>query len=331
MLDEWICLDFVVIRNAIRGSEDRFRLANGESMGKLEIRHGETAKHLFEAITVPAKRGSVNFFWLGQAGFAVRSSTSLLLIDVYLSNALADKYRDAEFKHRRMMPTPLVPDEVRGVDLLLASHAHSDHLDPGSVGQIMALNPDCRLICPGSVVPRALERGADRDRIISMPELEKCRFGPVIIEMIPSAHETLERDADGSALFAGFVIEIDGVRFYHSGDCVPYGGLAELLKERRIDLALLPVNGRDAIRTAAGILGNFTVDEAAELCIEAGIPILIPHHFGMFDFNTISPEKIENALEKYRGRDLEWIIPESGYCLTAAGMGAVPVAAATGD
>lgn len=289
-----------------------------------------TETPLFEAISVPAKRGTVNFFWLGQAGFAVRSSACLVLIDAYLSNSLADKYRDALFKHRRMMPSPLAPDEARGVDLLLATHAHSDHLDPGSVGQIMALNPECRLVCPRSAVPKALERGADRDRIVAMPELERHRFGAIGIEMLPSAHEKLDRDADGNILYGGFVVEMDGVRFYHSGDCVPYEGQAALLRERQADLALLPVNGRDTYRRSNGVPGNFTVDEAADLCLSAGIPVLVPHHFGMFDFNTVAPGAIAAELEKYRARGLEWFLPEVGSCLVAVTKGEASTVPANG-
>jgi hypothetical protein len=59
---------------------------------------------------------------------------------------------------------------------------------------------------------------------------------------------------------------------------------------RRIHVAILPVNGRDAQRTAAGIPGNFTFDEAVELCRQAGIDSLLVCHFGIFDFNTVGRE-----------------------------------------
>lgn len=271
---------------------------------------------LYECLSIPAQRGTLNVFWLGQAGFALRSAGSLTVIDPYLSNFLAEKYRDAVFKHKRMMEAPIRADELRGVDLLLSTHAHSDHLDPGSVGTIMALNPECRLICPAGVVPKALERGADRDRTLGMLAFERKRFGAVVLEMLPSAHEELVVGPDGDTAYAGFVIETDGVRLYHSGDCVPFDGLSELLREREIDAALLPVNGRDAIRREKGVPGNFTVDEAAELCLSAGIGFLIPHHFGMFDFNTIEPEAIAMGLEKYRGRGLQWSIPDTGSYLS---------------
>ncbi len=267
------------------------------------------ARPLFEELAVPAQTGRLNVFWLGQAGFALRTPDQLLLVDPYLSNSLAEKYRDAEFKHIRMMPPPITPDELRGVDYLFATHAHSDHLDPGGVGKIMALNPGCQLICPRAIRDTALARGADRDRLILMSSLEKKAFGAFKVTMLPSAHEELKDDGKGNSLFAGFIWDFGGLNLYHSGDCVPFDGLANLLAERGVEVALLPVNGRDRYRAEKGVPGNFLIEEAAELCLAAGVRVLIPHHFGMFDFNTVAPEAIEERLRPYGGENFRWVIP----------------------
>ena len=80
---------------------------------------------------------------------------------------------------------------------------------------------------------------------------------------------------------------------YHSGDTIPYEGLAERVKAHQVDLALLPINGR-----GKGVPGNFTLAEAIQLCHRADIPYLIPHHFGMFAFNTVDPEVIKALRSK---------------------------------
>lgn len=265
---------------------------------------------LFTSLAEPAPSGTVFLYWLGQAGFAMRTASSLFLIDPYLSNALGEKYKDALFKHTRMMASPITPDEVRGVDYILSTHAHSDHLDPGAIGTMMAMNPDCTLICSKSSRAKALERGADPDRLVHPTVFEKRKFGHFELEMLPSAHEVLENDAEGNPLNTGFVIETNGMRLYHSGDCVPYAGLADVLRERRIDIALLPVNGRDEYRTKHGILGNFTVEEAVALCVEAKIGYLIPHHFGMFDFNTVPAAEVASRIKACNQSALGWLIPD---------------------
>lgn len=282
------------------------------------------AQPLFDCLSASPPGGVVNLYWLGQAGFAIRSYNLTVLIDAYLSNALAATYRDALFKHRRMMAPPLDPDEARGIDFLLSTHAHSDHLDPGSIGKIMALNPECRLVCPRSAVAKALERGADRDRVIAMSSLEKRRLGAMEAEMLPAAHEELAADGAGNILYAGYVLTLDGVTMYHSGDCVPYDGQVDVVKERRPDLAMLPVNGRDEHRAQHGVAGNFTVAEAADLCLAAGIDILIPHHFDMFEFNTVPREEIARVLSGYSARGLKWFVPDVGEYLAASACAADP-------
>jgi len=64
------------------------------------------------------------------------------------------------------------------------------------------------------------------------------------------------------------------------------------LRMQTIDLALLPVNGRSDRLTSRGIMGNMTFDEAQALCVAAGIGAWVPHHFGMFAFNTADPAEL---------------------------------------
>jgi L-ascorbate metabolism protein UlaG (beta-lactamase superfamily) len=122
-----------------------------------------------------------------------------------------------------------------------------------------------------------------------------------VVTPIPAAHETLERDTRGHHRYLGYVMRLPEATIYHSGDCIPYPGLSDALAAHRIDVALLPVNGRDAFRASHGMPGNFTLAEAAALCREQSIPTMIAHHFGMFEFNTIAREDIEAEAESAAG------------------------------
>ncbi|MHB9037412.1 MAG: MBL fold metallo-hydrolase, partial [Armatimonadota bacterium] len=106
---------------------------------------------------------------------------------------------------------------------------------------------------------------------------------------------------------------------YHSGDCVPYNGLPDHLREKRIDVALLPVNGRDSYRKNRGVPGNFSLAEAVQLCEDAHIPVLIAHHFGMFDFNTIDVNEARKKISSVGGImpqvDKAYVFTESVDCV----------------
>ncbi|MCP4406141.1 MAG: MBL fold metallo-hydrolase, partial [bacterium] len=101
--------------------------------------------------------GAVALWWLGQAGFAIKSQEKLLVIDPYLSDFLAKKYHGKFFPHTRMMPPPILPEELQGVDMLLCTHRHSDHLDPETAPILARNTPDCTLVVPKSAGDWSLE------------------------------------------------------------------------------------------------------------------------------------------------------------------------------
>jgi L-ascorbate metabolism protein UlaG (beta-lactamase superfamily) len=260
---------------------------------------------LTRSVTEPS---IVALHWLGQAGFALRWNGRLFLIDPYLSDSLAIKYKGREFPHARMMPAPVPPDALRGVDAVLCTHRHGDHMDPGTLPVLARASPDCRVIVPRAELQHAMSLGIGKDRLDGLAAGQSLRLpGGAEVEALASAHETLAVNENGDHLHLGYVLTFGALRLYHSGDCVPYPGLEEELRKRAIDLALLPINGRSAYLSERGIAGNFTLEEAAGLCRGAGIPLLMCHHFGMFAFNTVDRE---DAVRRIGGPGVKCVLPE---------------------
>ena len=255
--------------------------------------------------------GGLGLAWLGQAGFAVRYGDMRLLIDPYLSDHLAKKYRGQQFAHRRMMPPPILPEHVWGLDWVICSHRHSDHMDPEALPVLAHYNPVCRFVVPRAEHDHALRLRLPDERLFAVDAGEELPLVEGLrLKVIPSAHETLEVDERGYHRFLGFLLSTDALVVYHAGDCVPYPGLAEQLKNASVDIAMLPVNGRDAYRRSHGVPGNMTWDEAVSLCREASIPCMIPHHFGMFCFNTLDVGEMRAKL-KTAPRQLAVCVPRT--------------------
>jgi L-ascorbate metabolism protein UlaG (beta-lactamase superfamily) len=95
----------------------------------------------------------------------------------------------------------------------------------------------------------------------------------------------------------GYVVSAGGAHVYHAGDTVLFDGLVERLRELHVDLALLPINGRDAEREAEGIVGNIDEGEAAQLALDIGADAAVPLHWDMFAWNPGDPAAFVSAAQ----------------------------------
>src|SRR4051794_2138959 len=103
--------------------------------------------------------GSVAVWWLGQSGFLLKSAGATVVIDPYLSEHLTAKYAATDRPHVRMTRAPFRGADLKGVDLILASHKHSDHLDPGTAPALLEANPGASLVVPSAIVEYAARLG----------------------------------------------------------------------------------------------------------------------------------------------------------------------------
>jgi L-ascorbate metabolism protein UlaG (beta-lactamase superfamily) len=244
----------------------------------------------------------VNLWWLGQAGFAIKYADTVLLLDPYLSDFLAKKYKGKEFPHIRMMESPLLPEEVENIRLVLCTHRHSDHMDPETLLPTAHNNPDCLFVIPRAEQAWGKELGLPDNRIHAINAEETCTLADgITIAAIPAAHEEIKMNAQGEHYFLGYLVTLGEITFYHSSDCLPYPNLEEWFHSQKVDVALLPVNGHDEFRRSRNVPGNFILDEAVALCHQVNIPIMLGHHFGMFDFNTVDPDEAEADFQQICG------------------------------
>lgn len=254
----------------------------------------------------PSSLGSpesgVAFWWLGQAGFLIEMGGLRIVIDAYLSDSLAEKYRGKKFPHRRMTNAPIAANDLKNIDWLLCTHGHTDHMDPGTIPPLIAANPQIRVVVPRSEIDRAVERGVPLEKLVPVNDGEKLDLGGVDLVATPAAHEELDRNDKGQARFLGYVLQGGDATLWHSGDTIPFPGLVESVAPQFVDVALLPVNGRDAKRASNGVPGNLTLSEAVRLADDIGADSMIGHHLDMFDFNTLDRDVGEEWLASHKGR-----------------------------
>ncbi len=245
------------------------------------VRHGRELLEEIAGTAPPA--GAMFVWWLGQSGFLFKTRRGMLAIDLYLSEHLTRKYEATSRPHIRMTRAPICGHDLVGLDVVLASHKHSDHFDPGTLPGVLA-HSRAVLVLPESIRDHALESGLPAERLIGVDQGDSVERAGFRIRAIPSAHEGLDTDPAGRHLYLGYVIESEGIRLYHSGDSLAYPGLAETLSADPLDVLFLPINGRDPAR---GVPGNMTASEAAQLAARVRPRFVVPHHYDMFTFNTV--------------------------------------------
>jgi L-ascorbate metabolism protein UlaG (beta-lactamase superfamily) len=159
---------------------------------------------------------------------------------------------------------------LRGVDAVLISHAHYDHLDVPSLEKLGKKVP--------VVVPRGLGGLLRKRRFESVLEVEvgeTFRIGPLEIRSVHAEHERTRAPLGVSASPLGYVAS--GSRsVYFAGDTDLFDGMAEI---GPVDVGLLPIWGWGRKLGRGSHLDPRRAAEALRLLAPG---IAIPIHWGTY-------------------------------------------------
>jgi L-ascorbate 6-phosphate lactonase len=245
--------------------------------------------------TEPAS-SEVAIWWLGQSGFLIKSQKALILIDPYLSEWLTRKYQKTDKPHTRMTRCPVDPNRLTGLDFVICSHKHSDHMDPETLPALAQASPGCRFLIPASLIDYAVSLGLPGDRLIGLDDGDTFvePKSELSVRAVKAAHEAFETDEAGRHFYLSFVVCLSSTMLFHSGDTMPWPGQAEAIGPG-VDIAFLPINGRDPARRVAG---NMNSEQAINLAMALKISHVIPHHYDMFTFNTVDVSVFDSAASR---------------------------------
>jgi L-ascorbate metabolism protein UlaG (beta-lactamase superfamily) len=223
--------------------------------------------------------GPLRIRWLGQAGFGLTAGSTRLLVDVFGSN-----------HELRLYPPRNDLDFLGAAQFILASHQHEDHLDLPFITSLLEHSPELVVVVPSGLAD-LVSSACPGARVLGLRIGEHTECGGAVVHAVPARHAVVMSDgyADStpeSGLWAGYVIELGGLVTYHAGDTLSSPTIIDAVRRFAVDVALLPVNGRDDKREADGIVGNMSAADAVELAARIGARVLVPMHHDAIRGNT---------------------------------------------
>lgn len=223
--------------------------------------------------------------WLGQAGFRLEAGGRRLLIDPFFTDHEGRRY-----------PPPSPDEHGTGVDWVLVTHEHLDHLDPASLRAVAERSPGVTVVAPAPLEGMVREACPDA-AFVGVARGDRVPLGEAgSAAVVPAVHAVHPRDGyTDAARFVGYVLDLEGVGIYHAGDTLASDALLAALAPLRVDVALLPINGRTYFREQEDLAGNLDARDAVALATAIGASVLVPIHWDLFEGNTEWPGRAADA------------------------------------
>ena len=201
--------------------------------------------------------------YLSHAGFQVSFGDTTLVIDPFLTgNQLA----------------PVKPEEIRGVDLVLVTHLHDDHVGDAVA---IALANDASIVGSYDLVTE-LQKREPKVKVVGMNIGGTYLYKDVRITLVHATHVA----PLGTA--TGFVIRRDKISLYHAGDTGLFSDMELFAKRYGINVAMLPIGG------------YYTMDipDAVEAVKMIKPKIAIPMHYNTFPEIEADPYVFKRIVEE---------------------------------
>lgn len=167
-------------------------------------------------------------------------------------------------------------------DILLISHEHYDHLSDDDIRRFT--NASTMIVAP-RVCEGPLRQYPQEKKFVEPGS--RVEVKGVRVEAVPAYNINKFREPgkvfhpkeDGRV---GYIVELDGVRFYHAGD----SDATPEMKSVDVDVAFLPVSGTYVM----------TAEEAAEAAREMKAKVAVPMHFQSIVGTRADAERFKGLL-----------------------------------
>jgi L-ascorbate 6-phosphate lactonase len=254
-----------------------------------------------------ARPGHITLWWLGQAGFVIKSPQGrVVALDPYLSNSCKAIGDQLGLNFDRQVPPPITPRDVAGMDAVLFTHSHQDHCDPETVTAIRQAGHRGPYVAPPETVQKLAGLGVPVEETVMMWPNKTHTIGDLEIRAtiaIPLGADDLTH--------LGYILRVQGgPAVYFTGDTGWHEVLVHGAAPQKPDVLVAVINPA---------FSNLSPEEAARLARDLGVKAAIPCHYDMFADNSLPPQLLRTNLiamgigDRYRqlrhGEAFDWPQP----------------------
>ena len=258
-----------------------------------------------EALRTPASPG-LRAIWFGHSSVLVEIDGVRLMTDPVLSDVVSP----VPIGPKRMHRPPIELADLSGIDAVLISHDHYDHLDMKTIQHLAAQGTQFYV---GLGVGAHLERWkVPSTQIHEMDWWESLQLKNVQINCTPARHYSGRKRQDNSTLWASWVVKGAQRSFYFSGD-TGYADHFRAIHARYADtdLNLIKIGAYGTPPSWLDI--HMDPESAVRANQELGGGILLPVHWATFNLSYHAwDEPILRTLRAAEAEHVKLVTPRVG-------------------
>ncbi len=267
--------------------------------------------------TTSVNTDGLTLTWIGHSTFLIQSGDMSVLTDpIWSTRASPVQFVGP----RRHIPPALPFEKLPPVDAVFISHDHYDHLDDGTVRQLIERFPTAKWIIPLGLRPFLVDRGAAD--VVEMDWWEGRTFAGISAFCTPAMHFSGRYPWNRNAtLWSGWVIGLGDYRVFFGGDTGFHPEFAEITRRLGpFDAAVLPIGAyeprwfmqpvhmspEDAVAAYSSIIDTSGSSEC----------VFVPSHWGTF---RLTDEPLDEPPRRLQEAWSEATLPETRMWLLRPG------------
>ncbi|MGI1659438.1 MAG: MBL fold metallo-hydrolase [Desulfitobacterium sp.] len=266
-------------------------VALATKVGSLDDTTAKTAKPAFTLTPEKWKDQDITVAWLGHAGFLINFYGTKILIDpAFYERIGITPVGNFTIGMKRYIASPITPEQIGPVDLLICSHAHTDHFDYPSLRDMQSSNTSV-ITAKGT---QALWEGLKYKSVAEMHwGDEKDYTGGLRVKAIEGEHWGARLPWNKEMESNSLLLSKNGVNIFLGADTGYTEKFQQQLREVDIELAIM---GIGAYSPKSFEARHATPEQAIQMAEEIGAKKILPMHWGTF---KISQEPMDEPIKRF--------------------------------